>query len=71
MTFSLYGLRDFEVRRYTKGVDEVRSGAMFGVDGRMLDLTATGERVIANPSAEMPRESATPNCVRCGPAAGR
>jgi filamentous hemagglutinin family protein len=52
-------LSAFEVRRYTPGVDEVSASDFFGVDGRMLDLTATGERVVSNPSEQLPRESAT------------
>jgi hypothetical protein len=35
-----------------------RSRALFGTDGRILDLTPTGNPVIGNPSQQLPRERA-------------
>ncbi len=49
-------LAAFDVVRFTAGVGGVDRELFFGIDGRILDLTPTGNRVVGNPSQDIPRE---------------
>ena len=49
-------LSDFEVRRFTPSVDRVVPGDMTGPSGVVLDLTATGNSIVGDPSEDVPRQ---------------